>query len=518
LTTPAHAATPDTGADVFVLSPSLGNYGAGVNIDGTYTIGLPAGTYALSAAVRGGADNAASAGPQATPVTVTVTAGQTTAQDIKLLAAPDPKIWGDLTGVVKDASGNPVKGATILTSDNEAGPFVAVAMSQDDVPGDGTTADDGKFTLRGLDATHPLFVMAAGNGFASASPTKVALTGGGSATQDIGVVARPVGNISGKLVTPEGGFGGLGVPVTLSSRDLTLTTATIALPPLAGTNRVPDDGSVTSTFEFNGVPAGDYMLTLPASAAQGAAASVPVTVTAGATANPTLTIAYAPWAEGTADAKISDPLTGTALDAKWTAQDIGAVSNAGSVKAGSGGLEVTADGGGWDTGGEDSFFSISQGIPNGDFVAYVTVTQAPSTGMAGLMVSSSLSAAPRMANFTASVRAGAGIDAEGRAADGTTTFPFGQTAPNTDPNNGGTQPATPVVLKLRKVGGAIAGFYSSDGGKTQHFIGTLTPQFDPAGTLRLGLAATSSSDGSPDTMTFRDFAYAPLAAAPSAGQ
>jgi carboxypeptidase family protein len=520
LTTPTHASQPDIGYDVFVLSPSLGNYGGGANVDGSYTIGLPAGTYVLSAAKRGGADNPASAGPQADPVTVTVTAGQTTTQDIKILDSPNANLWGQLTGVVKDASGNPVKGATVLTSDSETGPFSAVAISQDAGSSDGTTGDDGKFTITGLDATHPLFVEAAGNGFASASAVKVTLTAGGSIAQDITVAARPVGNISGTVATPEGEFGGIYVPVTLSSKDLTLTTSTIALPPLSGTGRVPGDGSVTATFEFNGVPAGDYMLTLPASAVQGAAVSVPVTVTAGQTAAPKLSLTYPAWTEGTADAKISDPLNGTALDAKWTAEDIGAPSAAGSVAAAAGGLTVTADGGGWDTGGDDSFHFVHQAVPAGDFVAYVTVSAVPGTGRAGLMVASgNKGQAARMANLAASITSDFGIDTEGRVADGTVIFPFGQTAPGTDPNNGGTVPAAPITLKLRKVGATVAGFYSADGGKTQHFIGNLTPQFDPTASLILGMATTSLTDGTTDTATYQNFVFAPLAApAPTAGQ
>ena len=64
-----------------------------------------------------------------------------------------------------------------------------------------------------------------------------------------------------------------------------------------------------------------------------------------------------------------------------------------------------------------------------------------------------------------------------------------------DPSNGGTQPNPPVTLKLRKVGGNIAGFYSADGGKTQHFLGILAPGFDPKASLWLGLASTSLTDG-----------------------
>jgi hypothetical protein len=508
-TTPSHVSQPDTGFDVFVLSPALGNYGAGANVDGSYTLGLPAGTYVLSMAKRGGADNPASAGPQATPVMVTVTAGQTTVQDITVLANPNPSLWGELKGTIKDASGKPVQGATILTSNSATGPFAAVGISQDAGSEDGTTLADGTYDIKGLDATHPIYVEAAGNGFASASPAMVTLTAGGAATQDIPVVTRAVGNIAGKVVTPEGNFGGIYVPVTLSSLDLSLTTSTLALPALSGTGRVPE-ADETATFEFNGIPAGDYTLTLPASAAQGTAASVKVTVAAGQTATPTLTLAYPAWSEGTPDTTISDSLTGTAVAAKWTAADIGVPSVKGSVKEDNTGLSVMADGAGWDQGGDDTFHYVYQTIPSGDWVAYVTVTAAPSSGMAGLMVASSTKAAPRMANFTASVTGGAGIDSEGRVADGNVSFPFGETAAGTDPNNGGTQPALPVILKLRKVGPTVAGFYSTDGGKTQRFIGNLTPQFDATASLLLGLATTSSTDGTLDQATYQNFVFAPL--------
>ena len=320
-------------------------------------------------------------------------------------------------------------------------------------------------------------------------------------------------------MTPDSQFGDIGVPVTLTGKNLALTTTTLALPPLSGTARVPDNTPETATFQFTGIPAGDYMLTLPASAVQGAAASVPVTVKTGQTANPILTLAYPAWTEGTPDAKISDALTGTALDAKWTAADLGGPSAAGSAKEDSTGLTVMADGGGWDNGSDDAFNYVYQSIPAGDWVAYVTVAAGTSGGMAGLMASSSVKAAPRAANFAISVTSGMGIDSEGRVADGTQIFPFGETAPGTDPGNGGTAPALPLILKMRKVGATFAGFYSTDGGKTQHFIGGLAPQFDPTASLLLGLATTSSTDGTLDKATYQNFVVAPLAApAPAAGQ
>jgi hypothetical protein len=509
MTTPAHVGPAGAGSEVFVLSPSLGNYGAGANVDGSYTIGLPAGTYTLSAAVRDG--SSPSAGPQAAPVTVTVTAGKTTKQDITMLASPTPNLWGELKGTVKDASGNPVTGAAILISESATGPFAARGIPDDNgEPQDGTTQSDGTYDLQGVDATHPIFVEAAGNGFASASPLMVTLKGGSATTQDITVAPVAEGNITGTVMTPDSQFGGIGVPVTLSSRTLTLTTTTLALPPLSGTARVPDNTPETATFQFTGIPSGDYMLTLPASAVQGAAASVPVTVKTGQTANPILTLAYPAWTEGTPDAKISDALTGTALDPKWTAADIGTPGAKGSVAAASTGLTVMADGGGWDNGSDDAFNYVSQSIPAGNWVAYVTLTAGTSSGMAGLMASSSVKAAPRAANFAISVTSGMGIDSEGRVADGTQIFPFGETAAGTDPGNGGTAPALPLILKMRKVGANFAGFFSADGGKTQHFIGNLAPQFDPTAALLLGLATTSNTDGTLDKATYQNFVFAPL--------
>lgn len=520
-TTPSHASQSDTGFDVFVMNPALGNYGAGANLDGSYTIGLPAGTYLLSAAVRGGANQTSSAGPQATPTPVMVTAGQTTVQDITLLANPNPSLWGELKGTVKDASGNPVQGATLLFSESATGPFAARALPQDPDTGDGTTLADGLYDIQGLDASHPIYVEAAGNGFASASPVMVMLTGGGVATQDITVAPRAVGNIVGTVVTPEGSFGGIGVPVTLSAPNFNLTTTTLALPALSGTGRVPESDE-TATFEFSGIPAGDYTLTLPASAAQGAAVSTPVTVKAGDTAKPTLTLSFPAWSEGTPDMTVSDALTGAALDPKWTAVDIG-TSAKGSMAPGSAGLTVMADGVGWDQGADDAFRYVYQSVPAGNWVAYVTVAAVPTAGssssgtgnispggQAGLMVSSAIKAAPRFANFAISDTNGEGVVAQGRAADGTAIFPFAETAAGTDASNGGTQPGLPLILKLRKMGPNFAGFYSTDGGKTQHFIGNLTPQFDPAASLLLGLATTSNTDGTLDKATYQNFVFAPL--------
>jgi hypothetical protein len=191
-----------------------------------------------------------------------------------------------------------------------------------------------------------------------------------------------------------------------------------------------------------------------------------------------------------------------------------------------------ADGKGWDIAGDtagDGFYYIYQKIPAGDFVAYVTVAAVPTMGttasgadtispggQAGLMVASS--ASETAAHFVISDTNGEGIVVQSRQADGTTRFPFAQTATGTDTTNGGTQPSLPVMLKLRRVGGYFAGFYSTDGGKTQHLIGNLAPQFDPAASLLLGMAATSDTDGTLDTAKFQNFVFAPLTApTPTAG-
>jgi hypothetical protein len=530
LTTPEHTgvagSTGETGADVFVLSPALGNYGAAANVDGTYTLGLPAGTYTLSAAARDGAGPGT--GPQATPVTVTVTAGKTTTQDIQLLASPDPNQWGELTGTVKDASGKAIQGVALLFSDNANGPFAARAIPITDSSQDGTTQADGAFDIKGLNATKPIFVRAAGNGYASDQATMVALKPGGSTAQDITVAVAPVGNVQGVVETPDAQFGGIGVPVILTSKDTTLTTTTVAVPAAtSGTGRLDETG-LMAAFTFTGVPAGDYTLTLPASAVQGKAVDAKVTVTAGQTVTPTLTLAYPDWNEGTADTKISDPLTGTALDAKWTVADIGSPSAAGTAKEDSSGLTVMADGKGWDIAGDtagDGFNYVYQTVPAGDWAAYVTVTAVPTMGTsasgtetispggeAGLMVASS--ADPTAAHFVIADTNGEGVVAQSRQAAGTNRFPFAETASGTDASNGGTQPSLPVALKIRKVGANFAGFYSTDGGKTQHLIGNLAPQFDPGAMLLLGLATTSDTDGTLDTAKYQGFVFAPLAAAP----
>jgi hypothetical protein len=523
-TTPSHVSEAATGFDVFVLDPPLGNYGAGANVDGSYTLGLPAGTYVLSAALRAG--DTTSQGPQATPITVTVTAGQTTVQNITLLDSPNPDLWGELTGTVKDAAGNPVQEAAILFSNSATGPFAARALANPDGnrdSKDGITPEDGAYAIPGLYTGKPVYVMAAGTGFASAAPVQANLTPGGSATLDLTVVPRAVGRITGTLVTPDGAFGGIGVPVTLSTQDFSQVATTIALPALEGTGRVPIT-DVKATFQFDEVPAGEYTLTLPASAVQGSAVSTRVTVSAGQTATPTLTLTYPAWSEGAPDATISDALTGAALDKKWIASDIGAVTVKGSVTAGSSGLTVMANGFGWDLNtADDTFHYLHQSVPAGDWVAYATVTAVPTAGssassntnispggQAGLMVSSGLKAAPRAANFVISATNGEGVVAQGRLADGTVTFPYGETAAGTDASQGGTQPALPLILKLRKVGSSFAGFYSTDGGKTQRLIGHLSPQFDPAASLLLGLATTSNTDGTLDRAVYQNFTFAPL--------
>ena len=80
-----------------------------------------------------------------------------------MLASPKPTLWGELKGTVKDASGNPVTGAAILLSESATGPFAARGIPEDNGGRqDGTTQSDGTYDLQGVDATHPIFVEAAG--------------------------------------------------------------------------------------------------------------------------------------------------------------------------------------------------------------------------------------------------------------------------------------------------------------------------------------------------------------------
>ncbi|HEY3284276.1 MAG TPA: carboxypeptidase regulatory-like domain-containing protein [Armatimonadota bacterium] len=526
-TTPEHNHAVDMGVDVFVVDPPLGNYGAGVSVDGSYTLGLPPGTYKLSAAVRGGTDTPDSQGPQANLVTVTIEAGKTATQDITLLASPKPDIWGELTGTVKDSTGKAVKGATILVSNSATGPFAAIGAS-----GQGVTLDDGLFDIKGLGAG-TLYVKAATNGSATADAVKVTLAGGAPTTQDLTVAALPIGSILGTVKAPDGTFGGIGVPVKLASKDgsVTLNTTTYAMPLIAGSSIVPED-TETATFNFDAVPAGDYTLTLVASAFQGADAATDVTVKQGDVLAPALKLTFAPWSEGTADTTVSDPLTGSSLATKWTALDLGTLAQPGSVKAAATGLSVTTGGAGWDVdrANDAMTYVFQKGIPQTDWAAMVTVVTAPTNGTpgtgvtqpggeAGIMVRSAAMDPTdatlyygKAANFSTAITNGMGVNTQGRVADGLSTFPFQETSAGTNPANAttaGVSPALPVMLKIRKVGPTIAAFWSNDGGKTQFFSGAFLPQFDPAGTLLLGLATTANSDTA-DTAVYKDFVFAPL--------
>jgi hypothetical protein len=525
----AHEHFAGIGAVVSVIKPYLGNYSAGVNLDGTYTIGLPPGTYTLSAAVRKGADDPVSSGLQATPVTVTVTAGQTVTQDIKLLADADPNLWGSITGTVKDASGAAAKGQFIAISDNANGPFIAYELA-----GQGLTPDDGTYTINGI-AAGDWYVKAGSNSSVS-DAVKVTVTGGGSATvPDLSVKPLPIGSVAGTIKSPSGGFGGLGQTVKLVSKadpTVSYTATSLADPPLNGNATIPETG-VTSIFNFDAVPTGDYTLTLAAGASQGQDASQDITVTQGQTTNVDLTSALPPYVEGTADTNVSDPLTG-ALAAKWTVADVwdrtdtvdddtpDTTRDPGTVGT------VTADGNISTAGGSidkqrvsDQFTFFYQTVPlNNDFAVSLDVLKVPTQitldgpinvaapdagGRTGLMIREDTDS-PLAANAYLSVSGGHGIQLQGREATNLLTFPFYEAAVGTDPNSdpAGTAPTLPVSIKLRKVGPAIAAYYSTDKGATENYIGSFLPEF--AGTnLRVGIATTSGEDTTPDVAQVGNF-------------
>jgi len=474
----AHEHVAGLGAVVSVIKPYLGNYSAAANVDGTYTLGLPPGTYTLSAAVRNPAVDAKSAGLQATPVTVTVTAGQTATQDIKLLADPNPNLWGSITGKVVDASGAAAKGQFIAIADNANGPFMAYELA-----GQGLTLDDGTYTVNGIGVGD--WYVKAGSNSSVSDPVKVTVTAGGSATvPDLSVKPLPIGSVSGTIKSPSGSFGGIGQTVKLVSKtdaNVSFTTTSLADPPLSANATIPETG-VTSAFNFDSVPAGNYTLTLMAGASQGQDASQDITVTQGQTTNVDLTSTLPAFGEGTADAALSDPLTG-ALASKWSVADVfDAAEDPGTKGA------VTADGNISTAGGSidkqranDQFTFLYQTVPiSNDFATSVDVLKAPTQitldgaiaagspnagGRTGLMIRED-NDSPLAANAFLSVSGGHGLQLQGREATNLSTFPFYEAAAGTDPNSDppGTAPTLPVSIKLRKVGPAIAAYYSIDKG------------------------------------------------------
>jgi len=503
----AHTDSPTNGAVVAVIKPYLGNVGAAANVDGTYKLGLPPGTYTLSAAVRKGVDDPTTSGLQATPITVTVTAGQTVTQDITLLASADANLWGSISGVVKDASGNPAKGQFVAISPNQTGPFEAHGIS-----GRGVTQDDGTFQIDGLAAGD--WYVQAGSSSSLSDPVKVTVAGGGTATvPDLAVKPLPIGSIKGTVKDPDGNFGGLGQSVKLVSKDgkNTYTAATFADPPLAGTSVIPETGE-TATFNIDAVPAGDYTITLSAGSAQGKDDSKDITVKQGETAAVDFVSTLPAFIEGTDNAAISDPLTG-ALASKWTVKDIFDPANDPGAKGSFGpDGKITTSGGVIDVKG-DVFTYAYQTVPVGDFAATLDVTAAPTTdgGRVGLMLRED-SDSDLAANAFVGVVNGQGVILLGRESTNLSTFPFGETAVGTNPSNAdtpGTQPALPTSIKLRRQGSPAAAYYSADGGKTEHFIGSFLPSF--AGTnLRIGVAFASGASGTGDTATLANFRYANL--------
>jgi hypothetical protein len=522
----AHEHVAGIGAAVAVIKPYLGNYSAGANLDGTYTIGLPPGTYTLSAAVRKGADDATSSGLQATPITVTVEAGKTVTQDIKLLADANPNLWGSITGKVNDASGAAAVGQFIAISDSADGPFRAYELA-----GQGLTAADGTYTINGI-AAGDWYVKAGSNSSVS-DAVKVTVTGGGSTTvPDLSVKPLPIGSVTGTIKSPSGSFGGLGQTVKLVSKadpTASYTTTSLADPPLNGNATIPETG-VTSIFNFDAVPAGAYTLTLVAGASQGQDASQDITVTQGQATNVDLTSALPAYIEGTANANVSDPLTGP-LNAKWTVADVwdkaDTTRDPGTVGA------VTADGNISTAGGSidkqrvsDQFTFFYQTVPIGnDFAASLDVLKVPSQitldgainvaapdagGRTGLMIRED-NDSPLAANAFLSVSGGHGIQLQGREATNLSTFPFYEAAALTDPNSdpAGTSPSLPVSIKLRKVGPAIAAYYSTDKGATEKYVGSFLPEF-AGSNLRVGIATTSGEDTTSDVAQVGNFSLSSL--------
>ena len=283
------------------------------------------------------------------------------------------------------------------------------------------------------------------------------------ATQDITVAALQIGNITGTVETPD-------KPIRWHWRagDAVLARTSPSprprplCPALSGTGRVPADGDTRRRPPSSSPasPPATTCSTLPASAVQGTAVSVPVTVTTGQTATPTLTLTYPAWTEGTPDAKISDPLTGTALDPKWTAATSACRRRRGARRRAAAGLTVMADGAGWVRLGQHArrrrFLLLRLAErPGGRLGSLRDRHRRPRRWAGRPDGRQRVPGRPRpyAANFVVSAhgrRRGSFLRAARRTAR--TPSRFGETAAGTDPNNGGTQPNLPVTLKIRKVG------------------------------------------------------------------
>ena len=218
--------------------------------------------------------------------------------------------------------------------------------------------------------------------------------------------------------------------------------------------------------------------------------------------------------EGTANATLSDPFKG-ALNSKWSVKDIFDPANDPGTKG-----TVDADGKISTAGGSienkgDVFTYVYQTVPaTGDWAATLDVTAAPAgdaNGRVGLMVRED-NDDDLAANAFAAVTSGSGVLLQGREATNLSTFPFGETAVGTNPTAGGTQPTLPTSIKLRKIGAPIAAYYSTDGGKTEHYIGSFIPEF-AGDKLRIGVAVTSNVAATLDTATVQNFRFTAIASA-----
>ena len=203
------------------------------------------------------------------------------------------------------------------------------------------------------------------------------------------------------------------------------------------------------------------------------------------------TARFIPFFPDPVDTKASDDFSGTKLDPKWTAQDIGD-TEPGSASVSNKALTITADGADfWDA--EDRGYIVYQKY-SGDFVATVKVTSVPDTNdwsKAGIDIRTSNS--PGAVHVFTCATLNNGYAGQGRAvADSANQF---------NVNTGG--PFQPAYLRVEKKASLIRAFWSPDG-KVVNYLGEISLP-DLAGDVLVALAVTSHAAGVLGKATFEDF-------------
>lgn len=219
--------TPVSGIAVTATRENAGTNPLSVTVTtdstGLYTLGVPSGTYTLTATGNGYTASAITG--------IIVAAGQDTTKNIQLDVSP-----GTLAGTITDATG-PLQGATIT------------AVRAGKTLGTTTSGTDGSFTVQVAGGTCDVTVSAVG--YQAATRTAVVIAAGQRTALSVALTALPPGSLAGLVALAGSGQAVAGVTVQLLlASTVVRTTATTATTSL--------DGGVAYNYRFDNVPAGTY--------------------------------------------------------------------------------------------------------------------------------------------------------------------------------------------------------------------------------------------------------------------